>query len=87
MFPFKRAIDNDRHYFHIAKKNFEKFWEQHEFDFERMGSEIKVEDYSAGTREMIFALLSRNPLERPNIKQIRESAWFNQDKMDLNELK
>ena len=81
-FPFINASFSDEKYRYIVKKNYERFWE--------FFSDIEI---SEEFKDLINKLISINPSQRLEIKQILEHPWLkkydkqkNNDKNDRNEV-
>lgn len=75
--PFACATKDDELYQLIANENYEEFWACHEEMMRTEQPNPKAffdEDFKFLMNRMLFV----NQNERPTLKEIRESAWYNQ---------
>lgn len=76
--PFNSAKGTDPHYKLFVHKN-ESFWAYHE-------KRLKGKKFSNNFKLLLNAMLSLNPLDRPNIKKIKEFDWFNETLPDISDV-
>lgn len=82
MFPFARALDNDRFYTFVFNDRADLFWKEHS------NTGTLVNQASDDAKTLIFAMLQAKPELRPSLNEVLNSEWFqNTDRMTPAEVK
>ena len=68
--PFNKACRTDPLYRFLMDKDYVKFWKVHS---RSRKADFFTEDFIL----LVQDLMQHDPLKRPNIQQIKESAWYN----------
>ena len=68
--PFNKACRTDPLYRFLMDKDYVKFWKVH-------SRSRKADFFTEDFIQLVQDLMQHDPLKRPNIQQIKESAWYN----------
>ena len=78
--PFEKAAVNDPYYKLLKDKNYATFWKAH--------SRRRPVNYFSDTFKNVFEkMVAFNPNERPNMKEIAEHPWVNNEVCTQAEIK
>lgn len=69
-FPFDNATDKDKYYKLLVNNSPDKFWDAHIYEVPAIAR------LSDPLRQLITALLDKNPIRRPSISEILRHEWM-----------